>query len=86
MLSSQMSTRLLHELHVDKFSLLTPLSAGGEKYWALYTDDYSRYRGFDVTEAIAGRPHTISDSGSSTTSLWSSSAPTMTEISSTRTH
>jgi hypothetical protein len=41
--SPNRSARLLHRLHVDIVGPLTPLGAGGEKYWTLFTDDYSRY-------------------------------------------
>ncbi|KAA8610832.1 hypothetical protein PtrV1_14039, partial [Pyrenophora tritici-repentis] len=39
--------------HIDIVGPVTPEGVNGERYWILYTDDYSRYRWIDFTDCKA---------------------------------
>ncbi|KAG9386150.1 hypothetical protein A1F94_002900 [Pyrenophora tritici-repentis] len=47
------STTFLHRIHIDIVGPVTPEGVNGERYWILYTDDYSRYRWIDFTDCKA---------------------------------
>ncbi|KAI0603887.1 hypothetical protein TUN205_11867 [Pyrenophora tritici-repentis] len=47
------STTFLHRIHIDIVGPVTPEGVNGERYWILYTDDYSRYRWIDITDCKA---------------------------------
>ncbi|KAI1507361.1 hypothetical protein KJE20_13930 [Pyrenophora tritici-repentis] len=50
---SSRSTTFLHRIHIDIVGPVTPEGVNGERYWILYTDDYSRYRWIDITDCKA---------------------------------
>ena len=47
------STRFLHRVHVDVVGPINASGVNGEKYWIIYTDDYSRYRWIDIVDSKA---------------------------------
>ncbi|KAG9375879.1 hypothetical protein A1F94_013623 [Pyrenophora tritici-repentis] len=47
------STTFLHRIHIDIVGPVTPEGVNGERYWILYTDDYSRYRWIDFIDCKA---------------------------------
>jgi hypothetical protein len=49
--SPNRSTRFLHRVHIDIVGPVTPTGANGEKYWIIYTDDFSRYQWIDITDS-----------------------------------
>ena len=48
------SATFLYRVHVDIVGPVTPTGPGGEKYWVIYTDDFSRFRWIDITDDKLG--------------------------------
>lgn len=47
------ASRPFHRIHVDVVGPITPTGINGERYWILFTDDYTRYRWIYLVDAKA---------------------------------
>lgn len=45
----QQATRLFKQVHIDIVGPITPVGIDKERWWVIYTDDYTHYRWIDVT-------------------------------------
>lgn len=43
------SAAFVYRIHIDVVGRVTPVGRDGERYWIIYTDDYSSHRWTDIT-------------------------------------